>query len=51
MAHDLLFSDDTDADWARSPSVAAPHALALDFTATERKTLKLLKPKTTSVTV
>ena len=51
MAHDLLFSDDTDADWSRSPSVAAPRALALDFTATERKTLKLLEPKTAAFAV
>jgi hypothetical protein len=51
VAHDLLFSDDTDADWSRSPSVAAPRALALDFTATERKSLKTLEPTTASFAV
>jgi hypothetical protein len=46
VAHDLLFSDDTDANWARGPSSPATGALPLDFTATERKTLKLLEPST-----
>ena len=46
MAHDLLFSDDTDANWARGPSTPGTRPLPLDFTATERKTLKILEPGT-----
>ena len=51
MAHDLLFSSDTDANWARGPSAPAAAPLPLDFTATERKTLKILEPQTATFAV
>jgi hypothetical protein len=47
MAHDLLFDTDTDADWSMHPGArATAKALPLDFTATERKVLKILEPST-----
>ncbi len=41
MAFDLLLQRETDSNWARGGS---PEPLALAFTATERKALKLLEP-------
>jgi hypothetical protein len=55
MAHDLLFSDDTDADWSMNPGsrakAAREKALPLDFTQVERKTLKMLEPSTAAFAV
>ena len=45
MAYDLFFQTETDANWGRGERTAAK-ALPLDFTSTERKTLKILEPKT-----
>jgi hypothetical protein len=42
MAYDLFFQQETDADWAMD----RPSPLALEFSPTERKTLKLLEPTT-----
>lgn len=55
MAFDLLFGRQNDDDWSMRPAAraAAAKALALplDFTATERKTLKILEPGTASFVV
>ena len=48
MAYDLFFGTETDANWARGPSI---QPLPLDFTPTERKVLKLLEPSTASFAV
>ena len=42
MAFDLLLQRETDSDWAMD----RPAPLGLEFTPTERKTLKLLEPST-----
>lgn len=42
MAFDLLLQRETDSDWAMD----RPSSLQLEFTPTERKTLKLLEPST-----
>jgi hypothetical protein len=42
MAFDLLFQRETDSDWA----IDRPAPLGLEFSPTERKTLKLLEPST-----
>jgi hypothetical protein len=44
MAFDLFFQRETDANWA----IDRPAPLELDFSPTERKTLKLLEPSTAS---
>lgn len=50
MAHDLLFNTDNNDDWSMNPvarvTAVKAKALPLDFTATERKTLKILEPST-----
>jgi hypothetical protein len=50
MAFDLLFNRQNDDDWSMRPQARADAArvaaLPLDFTATERKTLKILEPST-----
>ena len=55
MAHDLLFNRETDADWSMNPgaraAAARAQALPLDFTPTERRTLKILKPSTATFAV
>jgi len=43
MAYDLLLRRETDANWSRE---GAPPALPLDFTAAERRALRLLEPST-----
>ena len=48
MAYDLFFQTETDANWGRGERA---RALPLDFTATERKTLKILEPKTAAFAV
>jgi hypothetical protein len=55
VAHDLLFNHETDADWSMDPgsraAAARAAALPLDFTKTERKTLKILEPSTAAFAV
>jgi hypothetical protein len=55
MAFDLLLQRETDADWSMDPSARAEAArraaLPLDFTKTERRTLRLLEPTTASFAV
>lgn len=53
MAYDLFFQTETDADWSMHPrgTPEAPKALPLDFTANERKVLKLLEPSTATFAV
>jgi len=53
MAHDLLFSNDTDADWSMDPDGRgkSARALPLEFTQVERKTLKILEPTTAAFAV
>ena len=53
MAFDLLFQHETDADWSMNPGGRATSAkpLPLEFTATERRTLKILEPSTAAFAV
>jgi len=55
VAHDLLFNRETDADWSMNPgaraAAARAQALPLDFTPTERRTLKILEPGTATAAI
>jgi len=46
VAYDLFFHEETDANWGRGDEAPRPRALPMDFTTTERKTLKILEPTT-----